>query len=242
MMGSANGGQRENWDNRTRGPVEGELEKPVHRVTLSAFYLDKHEVTVEEYTRCVVAGKCPAVDDAAKLFSGEACNGTHSDRQQHPMNCLPWAYAVKYCEWVGKRLPTEAEWEYAARGTASRTFPWGEEVPNASRAVVEGLLLDGKTEPICSKPAGNTPEGVCDLSGSVWEWVSDWYAPYSSTPQTDPRGPEQGTEHVYRGGSFSEPGSVRASLRDKLGPDLLGNLMFGFRCARAPSPRPSTAM
>jgi formylglycine-generating enzyme required for sulfatase activity len=176
-----------------------------------------------------------AVDDAAKLFSGKFCNGTRSDRQKHPMNCLPWDYAVKYCAWLDKRLPTEAEWEYAARGTVSRTFPWGEQVPTASRAVVEDLVLNGRTAPVCSKPAGNTPEGVCDLAGNVWEWVSDWYGTYSSVAQTDPRGPEQGTERIYRGGSFSEPGSVRASLRDKVDPGLLGNLMFGFRCARGVS-------
>ena len=235
MMGSVNGYQRENWVDRMMGPNHGELEKPAHRVTLSAFYLDKHEVTVREYQRCVAAGKCVAVDDAGTLFSGKHCNGTRRDRQEHPINCLPWDYAVKYCEWVDKRLPTEAEWEYSARGTAGRTFPWGEEKPTASRAVVEGLVLNGNTAPVCSKPAGNTPEGVCDLAGNVWEWVSDWYAPYSSDAQTDPRGPERGTERVYRGGTFSESGSVRASLRDKVDPDLLGNLMFGFRCARGVS-------
>jgi formylglycine-generating enzyme len=122
---------------------------------------------------------------------------------------------VNYCEWVDKRMPTEAEWEYSARGTVGRTFPWGEEAPTDSRAVVEGLVLNGRTEPVCSKPDGNTPEGVCDLAGNVWEWVSDWYGAYSSEAQTDPRGPEQGTERVYRGGSFSDPGSVRAeALRE----------------------------
>jgi formylglycine-generating enzyme required for sulfatase activity len=235
MMGADDGYKRENWTHRTMGPVNGDQEKPVHRVSLSAFYLDKHEVTVKEYQRCVAAGECEAVDDADKLFSGTSCNGTRSDRPKDPINCLPWDYAAKYCGWVDKRLPTEAEWEYSARGTESRTFPWGEEVPTASRAVVEGLVLDGRTAPVCSKPGGNTPEGVCDLAGNVWEWVSDWYGTYSSDAQTDLRGPEKGTERVYRGGSFSEPGSVRASLRDKLDPRAHGNLMFGFRCARGVS-------
>jgi eukaryotic-like serine/threonine-protein kinase len=216
MMGSNNGHHNE---------------KPVHRVTLSAFYLDKHEVTVKEYRRCVAAGKCEALDDPAKLFSHKYCNGTHSDRQNHPMNCVARLHALQYCEWVGKRLPTEAEWEYSARGTEARTYPWGEEAPNASRAVVEGIVLDGRTEPVCSKPAGNTPEGACDLAGNVWEWVSDWYGAYSSEVQTDPRGPEQGTARVFRGGSWLDTGSVRASLRGEVA-DIVGNLMFGFRCAR----------
>ena len=207
-------------------------EQPVHKVTLSAFYLDKHEVTVKDYRRCVAAGKCAALDNARELFSGTNCNSTRRNRPKHPINCLSWFHAVSYCEWIGKRLPTEAEWEYAARGTAARTYPWGEEARDASRAVVEGVVLEGKTEPVCSKPAGNTPEGACDLAGNVWEWVADWYGAYSSEAQTDPRGPEQGSERVYRGGNFSDYISVRGSLRAHIVPGLVGNLMFGFRCAR----------
>ncbi|MFH1176190.1 MAG: SUMF1/EgtB/PvdO family nonheme iron enzyme, partial [Acidobacteriota bacterium] len=211
----------------------GDDEKPRHRVTLSGFEMAKSETTVAQYAACVDAGKCTAPDQEG------SCNWGKSDRGEHPVNCVDWEQAKAFCEWAGARLPTEAEWEYAARsGGKDQEYPWGDQAPSCDRAVMnEGGLGCGKetTWPVCSKPSGNTEQGACDLAGNVWEWVADWYDDgyYRKSSKKDPKGPAGGSSRVDRGGGWSDgdAGYLRASNRGRVGPG--GRLVdLGFRCAR----------
>jgi len=196
-------------------------ERPVHRVTVSTFYLDRTEVTVDAYRACVNAGACRT------LPTGEYYNWGVSGRGNHPVNGVSWHGALAYCRWRGARLPTEAEWEYAAGGSAGRTYPWGNSAPTGQ------LEWSGNgTAPVGSHPGGATPEGVQDLSGNVWEWVSDWHGTYPATDQFNPTGPSSGQHRVIRGGSWetSHASYVRAAERSYLPLDRYYNV--GFRCAR----------
>jgi len=211
-----------------------EDEKPYHEVTLDVYWMDRHEVMVEEYARCLDAGACEGKDHKTKSDQ-KYCNQGHGDRADHPMNCVDWYGADAYCRWVGKRLPTEAEWERAARGTDGRKYPWGNERASCEYAVMD----DGgngcgrnSTWPVCSKEKGNSPDGLCDMAGNVWEWVSDWYGKgyYAVSPSKDPQGPETVAARVVRGGS--QGGStrrVRASDRGRFVPGN-GKGGVGFRC------------
>jgi formylglycine-generating enzyme required for sulfatase activity len=217
-------------------------EQPVRKVTLAAFEIDQREVTVGEFAMCVGAGKCtkPLVK-----ADNKHCNYGEPDRTDNPVNCVSWVQANEYCVFVGKRLPTEAEWERAARGTDGRDYPWGKEPPDCTRAVIStGKTAENPGEgcgqnatwPTCKKSGGNTPEGLCDMLGNVWEWVADWYAPdyYAGAPATNPAGPATGTERVLKGGAFTSEmaETFRASVRLHFAPETaLGN--FGFRCARS---------
>ena len=216
-----------------RGSSSGDAdEKPQRRVYLSAFSIDKHEVTVAQYRRCVRGGRC------SKAKTGTYCNWSQSGRGQHPLNCVNWAQAKAYCAWAGKRLPTEAEWEKAARGTDGRTYPWGNAQASCQRAVMrEGGSGCGKksTWPVGSKsPAGDSPYGAQDMAGNVWEWTADWYGKsyYSGAPVRNPEGPSAGPGRVVRGGSWDSIARyVRAANRSYSTPaDRTSNL--GFRCAR----------
>jgi formylglycine-generating enzyme required for sulfatase activity len=113
--------------------VGGDDEHPQHQVTLAGYCIDRIEVTVVAYTRCVASGKCTAAQEPAKAGFDSLCNGTRADRQEHPVNCVDWNQATAYCGWVKKRLPSEAEWEYAARGGDGRMYPWGNDAPSAKR-------------------------------------------------------------------------------------------------------------
>jgi len=192
-------------------------EKPVHTVTLSAFEIAATEVTVTQYRACVQAGACTAPD------TGTYCNWGKSDRDNHPVNCIDWHQATAYAKWVGGRLPTEAEWEYAARsGGRNQEYPWGHQSPTCNYAVFssggDGCGQD-RTWPVCSKTAGNTSQGLCDMAGNVWEWVSDWKGTYPSGSVTNPTGPSSGSGRVYRGGSWSGNARyVRAAFRGNVGP------------------------
>lgn len=201
-------------------------ERPAHSVTVSSFYLDQREVTVTEYKRCVDAGRC------ALPASGTGFNWAIPARSRDPINGVSWGDAADYCAWRQKRLPTESEWEYAARGERSRSYAWGEGAPSAFRtnASVDGLKTG--TMPPCSTPGGNTPDGICDLTGNVWEWVSDWYGTYPSGHRTDPRGAGQGNERLIRGGGYRDAAAstVRASVRKGASPDSRSP-EIGFRCA-----------
>lgn len=210
-------------------------ESPYHEVTLSGYYIDKTEVTVDDYADCVTAGACTAPSTAKANY----CNWEVSGKGNHPVNCVNWSQAGEYCTWAGKRLPTEAEWEKAARGTDGRKYPWGNEDATCEYAV----MYDGtdygcgtnSTWDVCSKsPAGDSPYGLCDMSGNVWEWVSDWYdfGYYTNSPASNPTGPVSGSDRVVRGGSFDfSGGALRASNRNYYNPSYV-NDSRGFRCVR----------
>jgi len=220
MMGCVSG------DNLCEGD-----ERPPHPVTLKSFDMDRTEVTVEDFGRCVNAGRC------AEPNSHEPCNGGRAERNTHPINCVDWNQAKAYCEWAGKRLPSEAEWEYAARGGLSgRIYPWGNEPADCSRAVLDDERNGcGKyaTWPAGSKAANGF--GLYDMAGNVGEWCSDWYdaKAYSQTPSPDPQGASAGHYRVFRGGSWDDsPPYLRVSRRNRLNPDDWIN-DIGFRCARS---------
>jgi len=210
-------------------------EQPAHKPALAAFLIDRAEVTLADFKKCVDAGRCtkPLTKE-----DNQHCNWGQLERDSHPVNCVGWAQANEYCVWAGKRLPTEAEWEKAARGPDGNDYPWGKDKPDCSLAVIshegEGCGKGG-TWPVCSKAPGNTRSGLCDMVGNVWEWVADFYAPdyYSRTTPADPAGPATGTERVLKGGAWTSEmaQSVRASVRLHFpAPTALGN--FGFRCAK----------
>jgi len=191
-------------------------EKPGRTRSLDTFRIDRSEVTLAAYGECVDAGACSAPD------SGRFCNWGCFDRTQHPVNCVDWNQALGYCKWRGARLPSEQEWEKAARGTDGRKYPWGDEVPSCNYAIVS-YGGDGcgrnSTWPVGSKPLGASPYGASDMVGNVWEWTYDWY--------DSSRG-----ARVLRGGSWwDESGYARASLRSGYGPRYR-RPGIGFRCAR----------
>ena len=208
-------------------------EKPVHRVTVRTFEMTKTQVTVEQYKACVDAGACTAPD------TGTYCNWGKSDRGKHPINCVDWDQAQAYARWAGGRLPTEAEWEYAARsGGRDWKYPWGNENATCDRAVIseggDGCGRDS-TWPVCSKPKGNTTHGLCDMAGNVLEWVQDWYHDSYNGAPTDGSAWEKptGSARVGRGGSWRYGArNVRAADRNGALPGDRGGGV-GFRLARS---------
>ncbi len=220
-------------------------ELPPHKVTISAFWMDKFEVTTGMYKLCVEAGSCDlptsfASEQHEKYFNNE-------EYADYPVVFVSWGNAADYCTWAGKRLPTEAEWEYAARGTDFRTFPWGDQRPDSSYANFNRNIND--VTRVGSFPAGASPFGVLDMSGNVWEWVSDFYGSeaYNQAAGANPTGPMAavggGERHVIRGGSYQDvEDDIRLSNRGfASGPDLEADMdspeyigeassKIGFRC------------
>lgn len=182
-----------------------ENERPVHVVELSPFDIGRTEVTVADYRACVLAGVC---SEPSTRSSG--CNWGQRDRADYPINCVDFLQAYRFARWVGGRLPTEAEWEFAARSQGlERTYPWGEQNPDCTRAVMADESGYGcgenRTFAVCSRGPGNTAQGLCDMAGNVWEWVRDNYgAEYyeEGGPFVNPKGPPSGYFRVVRGGSW----------------------------------------
>ena len=231
-------------------------EHPQHRVHLRAYCIDRTEVTVRAYRACVEAGQCRAetTTSPADSFWSRFCNWNKPDRNEHPMNCVEWSNADAYCRWRGGRLPTEAEWEFAARGSDGRVYPWGSEAPgptllNAaggeSRRYMEslgrtdwGVMYEGDdgwptTAPVGSYPLGASPAGALDMAGNVWEWVSDGYCPYLAGEVDNPTGSVEGIQRALRGGGWyiNDPSWVRAPSRNKDTPTFR-YYYVGFRCAQ----------
>ena len=203
-------------------------ESPYHEVTLSGYYMDKTEVTQAEYKKCVDAGECDT----------PSCDWDPTGTPNRPVVCVTWSQAGEYCVWAGKRLPTEAEWEKAARGTDGRKYPWGNETATCDYAVMyDGSwgCGTGSTWDVCGKsPAGDSPYGLCDMAGNVYEWVSDWYDSgyYTNSQASNPTGPVSGSIRVARGGSFDDDDYyLRASNRDYVYPSVY-HAGLGFRCVR----------
>ena len=213
-------------------------EQPVHTVHLDAFYVDKYEVTNALYKACADAGVCQLPKDtSSKARSNYYGNPEFDD---YPVIYVDWNMAKIYCEtWRGAHLPTEAEWEKAARGTDGRTYPWGEdsggEGSECSKAnYYEDCATD--TTKVGSYESGKSIYGAYDMAGNVLEWVADWYSEtyYQTSPSANPLGPDSGQYRVLRGGSFSTKNDVnlRSAARSSSPPSVsLWNI--GFRCARS---------
>lgn len=227
-------------------------ESPPHSVTLGAYYIDLYEVTNEQWARCVAAGACApphSTDLQGQPYYGEEAYA------EYPVVYVSWTDADAYCRWRGARLPTEAEWEMAARWDAAeghtRVYPWGDEWDDpASRlnycdascplAGADAAFNDGwpLTAPVGSFPDGFSAAGVADLAGNVAEWVADWYAPdyYAVSPEVDPQGPMSGIQRVVRGGAWGVGSAdlLRSAVRSHYAPDDYGPGV-GLRCALSAS-------
>lgn len=211
-------------------------EGPPHRVSLEAFYLDRYEVTNAQYQRFVDATghRAPQheVDPRYDLWAG----GTFPPEfKAQPVVNVDWHDAAAYCEWAGKRLPTEAEWEKAARGTDARIYPWGNDPPTPARLNFARRWEGPQTlRPVGSFEPGRSPYGAYDMAGNVWEWVSDWYKPgyNQALPERNPRAPGAGSAKVLRGGSWTNLARlVRVTHRYGADPEMR-NSDTGLRCAR----------
>ena len=230
-----------------------EGERPGHRVEVPAFAIDRTEVTVAAYRGCVRAGACTSTSLRMPVWFrgnkhpefGWSCNWGRLERDDHPINCVSWDQAVAYCAWLGKRLPTDAEWEKAARGGDRRTvYPWGDDPPTRGSPLFAnvadyrvGLVRpdwdiprdydDGYagTAPVGSFPDGDSPDGLKDMAGNVEEWTSDWYD--ASLEQRS-----------IRGGSWHR-GPERVRISRMYPSDLRAQPEYGgFRCARSAPPGP----
>ncbi|MFZ0544249.1 MAG: SUMF1/EgtB/PvdO family nonheme iron enzyme [Candidatus Promineifilaceae bacterium] len=210
MMGAPESDEEANFD-----------ELPAHEVTLNTFYMDKFEVTVSQYAAFLntlgrYESACHGFDCAwprgrigytSYLLEVEEEDGTTYEAmagfEDYPINHVSWYGADAYCRAMGARLPTEAEWEYAARGTDGRIYPWGDEAPDETRAVFFSTAYSD-LRPVDALPNGASPFGIFGMAGSMWEWVSDWYSPtyYSESPVDNPQGPEDGDSKVARGGGW----------------------------------------
>ena len=201
-------------------------EQPVHRVYLESFYLDTFEVTNGRFAKFVAAIQ----SEPPWGFADQEMPVVHAEQ---PVRWVNWLEATGYCLWAGKRLPTEAEWEKAARGMDGRLYPWGNEPPTPAQAVF-GLKEGAETvAPIGNRDQGSSPYGVHDLAGNLYEWVADWYdeAFYTMQPTINPRGPTEGTTKGQRGGSYiNGPYRLRAAFRTK-GDPTEHDPHVGFRCA-----------
>ena len=201
------------------------MNTPKHTVYLDAFWIDRTEVTNAQYQKCTDADACQSHGEYGSDFNDPT----------QPVVGVSWNDANDYCQWVERRLPTEAEWEKAARGTDGRKYPWGNQSPNCNLLNYwgkEGGCM-GRTSPVGGYPAGVSPYGALDMAGNVLEWVADWYDTnyYASSPDRNPTGPDSGSVRVLRGSSWYGPGGdlVRAAIRNRdLPGDRLVNL--GFRC------------
>ena len=256
LMGSDKRVDKSAWDDET----------PQHRVYLPEYRIARVPVTVAQFVAFMAAN--PGYRTTAEQ-QGSAWNWTGSEwkwieganwahprgpgsdvraKQDHPVTCVSWHDAVAFCKWADVRLPTEAEWEKAARGTDGHKFPWGNQnvagdlLNFADRSLdvdwADKNINDGHqfTAPVGSYPKGASPFGALDMAGNVWEWVADWYDEtyYRSSPAQNPTGPDTGQYRVLRGGSWgNEQGDVRAANRDGFNPED-GVDLIGFRCALSP--------
>jgi len=217
----------------TMGSNDGSSdEKPPYTVYLDAFWIDRYEVTNALYKKCVEARQCSA-PSSTKSSTRDSYYG-NSQYDNYPVIYVSWNDANAFCSWTGKRLPTEAEWEKAARGTDARVYPWGNTFDGAKVNSWDSSPRVGDTTEVGRYPSGASPYGALDMAGNVWEWVADWYDPgyYANSPRNNPKGPTAGQSRVLRGGSWGNfQINVRVSSRNNDAPGNRFNSV-GFRCAQ----------
>jgi formylglycine-generating enzyme required for sulfatase activity len=244
-------------DEFTMGSQTGKGDKdenPQHNVHLDAYYIDVHEVTNAQYYQFWLADGGEKSKHTPASYGSSYMIGDWPEvartKPNYPVVGVTWYDAKAYAEWAGKRLPTEAEWEKAARGTEARMWPWGndfnlkiavpETVNESSASKAHSNRRDGNdgydntTAPVNSYPTGISPYGVHDMAGNVWEWTVDWYSEdyYARASKENPKGPTKGKLKVVRGGSWNNREySQRCVNRYYCYPDSWGNTL-GFRCAR----------
>jgi eukaryotic-like serine/threonine-protein kinase len=238
-------------------------EKPSHNVSVDSECMDLYEVSAKKYKACSDIGKCkraptevewPKITETERKTYSPLCTAGDSEKADHPINCVSWEMADAYCKAYDKRLPTEAEWEFATRGPDGRVYPWGDDPPTAQHLNacdaecvawgkehhVEMTALDkgndgyATTAPVGKFPAGRSRFGPYDVVGNVWEWVSDWYGNYEPEAAKNPTGPASGERKVIRGGAFN--GGVEAwlhpSFRYAQAPKAQSH-GIGFRCVKS---------
>jgi formylglycine-generating enzyme required for sulfatase activity/DNA-binding CsgD family transcriptional regulator len=235
-------GEFEMGSSRAEDPQASEEELPQHIVYLHDYWIDKTEVSNAQYAMCVAdSGACTK---PANNYS--ETRGSYYDNSQYadyPVIFVSWSQAAAYCEWAGRRLPTEAEWEKAARGPDGRIYPWGSSFDgtlanycdvNCQTDWKDSRFDDGygDTSPVGKYPDGASNYGVLDMAGNVYEWVTNWFEPYSQNRQINPKGPVWGLEKIIRGGSWGDdPAHIRSSIRSRINADNWLDFI-GFRCAR----------
>jgi len=237
-------------------------EKPSHNVSLDSFCMDLFETTAKEYKACSDVGKCrrvtnevewPKITAQDKKLYAPLCTFGKPEFDDHPINCVSHEMAETFCKAQDKRLPTEAEWEYATRGPDGRIYPWGDEAPTAKHLNACGseCVTWGKkngapltalypeddgyaaTAPVGKFLAGSSKFGPRDVVGNIWEWVADWYAPYTPDMTKNPTGPTSGERRVIRGGAWNGSYAtwLRPSFRYAQDPRAM-SYGIGFRCAK----------
>jgi formylglycine-generating enzyme required for sulfatase activity len=209
-------------------------ESPVHEVVLRPFRIGKFPVTVQEYADFMAKGGYSARRYWREGGFGQLQEPDEWERQKEhpnrPVVGVSWFEAAAYCAWAGGRLPTEAEWERAARGPKGSRYPWGDE-PSLDKSRANYAEAVGHTTPVGLYPKGNTTEGLCDMLGNVWEWCSDWFGEYEAASQENPVGPDSGKYRVVRGGLwYGDPVVVRVSSRVSYVPSVRSH-GIGFRWA-----------
>ena len=205
-------------------------ETPQHKVTLSDYWIDMFPITNSHYAQCVAANACdPPREEGSFRRENYYSN---QEFQYYPVIFIDWNDAVRYCQWAGVRLPTEAEWEYAARGPQGHTYPWGNTPPTTALANHNYYQEFKDTTPVNQYPDGKSWVGAYDMAGNVWEFTHDRYAEYAEDEALNPVDLRRGGDKVSKGGSFLETElDIRAAVRNPVRFDFDPEAVFGFRCA-----------